>query len=497
MPFHNTLFIALLLPLCVLGYLLVYRLFKTVGVIVYLLVCSIALYSLWSTEFLAILLFSLFINYFFYSAIFHYKKYSSDKVADYFLYLGVVFNLLYLCYFKYTGFLLDIVNLSADSSDAAAVFFPIGISFYTFIQIGFLLHVRASGSEQRYSIPEYFLFGSFFPYVTAGPLLTVGEFDSSIDKTRLKPSFDRMILGFTLFTFGLSKKILIADTMAPYVNEIFTANSFAEPIGFVLALLGAFGYMLQLYFDFSGYTDMALGIALLFGFYLPLNFFSPLKATNIVDFWRRWHMTMTRFFTNFVYTPLALKYTRSSVKTQKTPFQRLLLATAFPSFITFTLAGIWHGSGWNFMIFGAIHGAAISVFHIWGYFKLPKLPRFIACALTVLVFCFSLVFFKSSSPGEAIRFIGQLFAPDIAGIMENREMIYILLVAAGIAWFFPNTREILMNHTISSDEVPEGFHSRFKFKWSYSIVWVMLTSLIFIVSMLLSANGSPFIYYKF
>lgn len=226
-------------------------------------------------------------------------------------------------------------------------------------------------------MPKYFLFGSFFPYVTAGPLLTIGEFDQSIEKSGLKPSFDRMIVGFTLFTFGLSKKILIADTIAPHVNEIFIANSFEEPIGLVLAFLGAFGYMLQLYFDFSGYSDMALGIALLFGFYLPLNFFSPLKATNIVDFWRRWHMTMTRFFTNFVYTPLALKYTRSSLKTQKTPFQRLLLATAWPSFVTFTLAGVWHCAGWNFIIFGAIHGAAISIFHLWGYFKLPKLPRLI------------------------------------------------------------------------------------------------------------------------
>ena len=328
-------------------------------------------------------------------------------------------------------------------------------------------------------------------------MLTVGEFDDSIEKSGLKPSFDRMIVGFTLFTFGLSKKILIADTLAPYVNEIFTANSFAEPIGIVLAFLGAFGYMLQLYFDFSGYSDMALGIALLLGFYLPLNFFSPLKATNIVDFWRRWHMTMTRFFTNFVYTPLALKYTRSSLKTQKTPFQRLLLATAFPSFVTFTLAGVWHGAGWNFIIFGAIHGAAISVFHVWGYFKLPKLPRIIGCGLTVTVFCFSLIFFKSSSPDEAIRFLGQLFSPGGVGTVDIREMMYVLLAAAAIVWFFPNTREILMNHTISSDEVPEGFHAKFSFKWSYSTAWVLVTSVIFIVSLLLSANGSPFIYYKF
>jgi len=327
--------------------------------------------------------------------------------------------------------------------------------------------------------------------------LTAGEFDNSIKKTGLEPSFERMILGFTLFSFGLAKKTLIADNIAPYVNEIFTANTFAEPIGFTLAVLGAFGYMLQLYFDFSGYSDMALGVALLFGFYLPLNFFSPLKATNIVDFWRRWHMTMTRFFTNFVYTPLALKFTRSSLKTKKTPFQRVLLATAFPSFITFTLAGVWHGSGWNFIIFGAIHGTAISIFHVWGYFKLPKLPHFIGCGLTVVVFCFSLVFFKSSSPGEALRFLGQIFSPGVAEITDNRELMYILLFASAIAWFFPNTREILMNHTISSDEVPLEFYAKFSFKSSYSTAWVLATSMIFIVSLLLSANGSPFIYYKF
>jgi len=457
MPFHDTFFIALLLPLCVLGYLLTYRLFKTVGVIVYLLLCSIALYSLWSTEFLFILLFSLFVNYLFYSALFHCKANSLDKKSDYVLYLGVAFNLLYLCYFKYTGFLLDIVNLSAESGDALAVFFPIGISFYTFIQIGFLLHVRVSNAAQKYSLPKYFLFGSFFPYVTAGPLLTAGEFENSIEQPSLQPSFDRMILGFTLFTFGLAKKILIADTLSPYVNEIFVANTFAEPIGVVLAILGAFGYMLQLYFDFSGYSDMALGIALLFGLYLPLNFFSPLKATNIVDFWRRWHMTMTRFFTNFVYTPLALKYTRSSLKTQKTPFQRLLLATAFPSFVTFTLAGIWHGAGWNFIIFGAIHGAAISIFHVWGYFKLPKMPRFIGCGLTISVFCFSLIFFKSGSPSEALRFLGQFLAIGSSGLSENREMIFYLAAAVAVVWFFPNAREILINHKISSDEVPQGF----------------------------------------
>jgi len=158
MPFHNTLFIALILPLCVFGYLLTYRFFKTAGVIAYLLAFSIALFSLWGREFLLILLFSLSVNYMFYRALFYSKEKALDKGSDYILYMGVVFNLLYLCYFKYTGFLLSIIN-NSDGGDAAAVFFPICISFYTFIQIGFLLNARTSVSEQRFSFTKYFLFG--------------------------------------------------------------------------------------------------------------------------------------------------------------------------------------------------------------------------------------------------------------------------------------------------------------------------------------------------
>jgi D-alanyl-lipoteichoic acid acyltransferase DltB (MBOAT superfamily) len=421
------------------------------------------------------------------------KKNVTNKQQNYILYIGIIFNLVYLFYFKYSYFLYDIFN----SSNSDNLLFPIGISFYTFIQIGFLLQTRASEKFQRYSLSKYFLFGSFFPYITAGPILTANEFDNSIEHSNLKPSLERAVLGFSLFTFGLAKKILIADSIAPYVNEIFVASSFEENIGVVLAILGSLGYMFQLYFDFSGYSDMALGIALLFGLYLPLNFFSPLKATNIVDFWRRWHITMTRFFTNYIYTNLALKATKKAIEKRRTPLTRLFTVSVLPSFITFTLAGIWHGAGWNFIIFGAIHGAAISIFHIWKHFKKLKLNSFIGRSLTIFTFCVSLIFFKTSSPDEALYFLSQFFYFGPTSFQVKYEMTLTLLIAATIVFTLPNTREIFFNYRISSDEAVEEFHSKYIFKWNNSPSWILLTSLIFIISLLLSANGSPFIYYKF
>ena len=244
---------------------------------------------------------------------------------------AIAANLALLGYFKYTNFMIDNVNLIAGASlPHWHIILPVGISFYTFIQIGFLVEVY-NRQVKEVRLDHYLLFGTFFPCVTAGPIILQREM---LPQLAGPPAAlldgARIATALTVFGIGLCKKLLLADAVAPFADAVFDGAADGAAVGAAHAWIGALAYTLQLYFDFSGYSDMALGVAFLFGLRLPLNFNSPLKACSIIDFWRRWHITMTRFFTNYLHAPIALPLMRRALARRYGRGTRFLVATALP-----------------------------------------------------------------------------------------------------------------------------------------------------------------------
>ena len=256
---------------------------------------------------------------------------------------------------------------------------------------------------------HYLLFASFFPCVTAGPIVLQRDMLPQLASAR-PAGLDstRIAVALTVFGIGLFKKLILADSIAPFADGVFDGAAAGLPVAAALAWIGALAYTLQLYFDFSAYCDMALGIAYLFGLRLPLNFNSPLKACSITDFWRRWHMTMTRFFTSYLYAPIAMPLTRRALQRAHGRTARFLLATALPVVATFVLAGLWHGAGWTFVVFGLIHGLALAVNHGWREARLPALPPAAGWLLTMAVVIAGLVFFRAADVPTALGLLASM-----------------------------------------------------------------------------------------
>ncbi len=360
MSFYAPEFIFGFLPLCFLGFVAVHRLWGWDAALLWLAGASLVFYGQWSVALAGLLLGSILFNYG--AARLLLARIDDRRMARRLLLAAIVANLGLLGWFKYTNFLIDNANLVAGTAlPYLDIVLPVGISFYTFIQIGFLVEVyNRQVGDVRFG--HYLLFGTFFPCVTAGPIILQKDILPQLAEDRVaKLDSTRIAVALTVFGIGLFKKLILADNIAPFADGVFDSAAAGVPVGAALAWIGALTYTLQLYFDFSAYSDMALGIGYLFGIKLPLNFNSPLKACSITDFWRRWHMTMTRFFTHYLYAPIAMPLTRRALQRSYGRTTRFLLATAVPVSATFVLAGLWHGAGWTFVVFGLIHGLALAV----------------------------------------------------------------------------------------------------------------------------------------
>lgn len=314
------------------------------------------------------------------------------------LVLGVATNLAVLAYFKYFSSLIENANvlLAPAYQLTYSVFMPLGISFLTFQQIAYLVDVyRGQINVHQGTFANYVLFCSFFPKQVAGPILRYGEFVGQLKRVT-GPAVWRLNVaeGLTVFTIGLCKKIVLADSLAYYSSSVFGAVSAAKPMGLIEAWGGLLAYTFQLYFDFSGYTDMAIGVALLFGIRLPENFDAPYKATSIIDFWKRWHMTLSRFLRDYLYIPLG---------GNRLGFGRQLINV----FVTMVLCGLWHGAGLTFMIWGALHGLYLCLNHVWKKLQLPCL-EWIGWALTFLAVTYSWVWFRAESVSSALTLTASL-----------------------------------------------------------------------------------------
>jgi alginate O-acetyltransferase complex protein AlgI len=498
MLFHSYPFVLGFLPLCFLGFAVAVRWRGWQAGILWLSAASLVFYSQWSLLHAAILAGSIIVNYAF--GVMMIRTRERKKPGFTLLMLAMACNLGLLIYFKYTNFLIDNLNAAfATSVPHLQIIYLVGISFFTFIQIGVLCEIY-SGQLNQLRFSHFFLISSFFPCVTAGPILLQKEMMPQFaheQRAILNPL--RIAVALTVFGIGLFKKLVLADSIAPYADAAFNGVASGAAIDTGGAWIGALAYTLQIYFDFSGYSDMAVGIGYLFGFRLPLNFNSPLKATSIIDFWRRWHMTMTRFFTTYLYTPMGISLMRRAVKGRFSKPKRFLAAVATPVVLTFVLAGIWHGAGWTFVVFGLIHGVALAMNHAWREARLPAPPRPVGWLLTMSVVIIGLVFFRADSLDVAMIMLagmagfGALATPPLATVAP-----VLLLIAAlmSIVLLFPNTQQIMCNHEISTDPLPQN-SGRFGWIWQPSARWAMATWLLLAVSMGLMAGETTFVYYQF
>ena len=410
------------------------------------------------------------------------------SVARTLLTAGILFNILFLVYFKYAG--LFVVSLRS-------VPVPLGISFFTLQQIAFLVSSSNRSAEAPKPL-DYFTFNAFFPYVIAGPLVTRKEV--TFDRERgAKTPWHLIVPGIALFSFGLFKKVVFADSVAPYVSDVFDAVHRSTPLTPGDAWIGATLYTLQMYFDFSGYSDMAIGLALMFGLRLSRNFHSPYKATSIMEFWRRWHMSVTRFFTQYVYMVLAVKCTRISKREKLTGFVAYLLEVATPMMAAFLLIGIWHGAGANIVLFGLLMGAALSVNHWWAKRVKRRLPASAGWLLTMLIVVLGMVLDRSADLASATALLQAMagIAPAAAPVLKGTAALAWLVALTAVVTCLPNTNEIMGKYPAVVKESWDDRPRWMRLQWAPNAWGLSVCILALSMSLVLIPRASSFLYYRF
>jgi len=434
----------------------------------FLVFSSLFFYSWWNITYLPIILSSMLFNYVLGNTLHNRKKKRFNFSKKSLLIFGIVANLTLLGYFKYFDFFIENFNLLfSTNAELLHLILPLAISFFTFQQISYLVDSYREETKE-YDFLNYALFVTFFPQLIAGPIVHHKEMMPQFANRKNKiKNYKNIAIGLFIFSIGLFKKVVIADTFAVWATQGFDV---ATTLTVVEAWRTSLSYTFQLYFDFSGYTDMAIGAALLFNIKLPINFNSPYKATNIQEFWRRWHMTLSRFLKDYIYIPLG-----GNRKGEFRTYNNLLA--------TFVIGGIWHGAGWTFIFWGFLHGMALIIHRIWNKLGL-RLWSWFAWFVTFNFINITWVFFRAKEWDDALRVLGAMFNFTNISININAEqLIYIALFLTLI--FFKNSNEII------------------KINFSKNIR-VALTTFLFIVSLLQLTNimiqadkVSEFLYFNF
>ncbi len=390
MLFNSYEFLLAFLPLAVAGYFLVARLAPGRAGNAWLVAASLLFYAWWRAEFVLLLAASIAVNHA--AGVALVRRAAAGRPARGLLAAAIAFDLVLLGYFKYANFFAEnVAALLGLAAPRLEVVLPIGISFFTFTQIAFLVDCAKRKAAEPDPV-NYALFVTYFPHLLAGPILHHAEMMPQFaDPANRRVNWENVARGLALLAIGLAKKVLVADPLAQWANAGFAdvgSLSFAE------AWLTILSYTMQIYFDFSGYTDMALGMALMMNIRLPLNFDSPYRSRNLREFWRRWHMTLSRFLRDYVYVPLGGN-------------RRGELATAAFLLATFTLGGLWHGAAWTFVVWGVLNGLGLVAVRLWARSGL-RMPGIAAWALTFAFVNLGWVFFRAANLADAFTLAGTL-----------------------------------------------------------------------------------------
>jgi D-alanyl-lipoteichoic acid acyltransferase DltB (MBOAT superfamily) len=384
MLFNSSEFIFVFLPFAVLLHFALARWNVTAAVTATALT-SLLFYAWWNPPFVLLPVLSIAFNF----LIAQGMRSGDDNNARRLLIIGIVANLLVLGWFKYGDFLASIVEGRRPNAPEV----PLALSFTTFVQIAFLADVwRRRGSV---SFPIYATFVAFFPHLIAGPIVRWEELGPQLrDRARYRVDWNNIALGLSIFCLGLAKKVLIADSLSPHVGPVFDAAARGEALTAAAAWGAAYAYTAQLYFDFSGYSDMAVGLGLLFNLRLPINFAAPLRASSIIDLWRRWHISLSRFLRDFVYVPLGGAVGGPARRTVNL-------------FLTMLLGGLWHGANWTFVLWGAFHGVLLAINHAWRQWRgrraTTRARRFAGWCATFTAFVIGMVLFRAADLPAALK----------------------------------------------------------------------------------------------
>jgi alginate O-acetyltransferase complex protein AlgI len=512
MLFNSYLFIFVFLPPVLLGYYAAANISSKAAVL-WLVAASILFYGWWDVRFLILLLISIALNFLYGLAILR----TSSTPQTTILIFAIASNILLLLFFKYLfpflGWLerFGVPNYWSGTS----LVLPLGISFFTFTQIAYLVDCRA-GQVRKPSFSDYLLFVTFFPHLIAGPILhhreTISQFQKPLDAESL---VENLAVGAALFIFGLSKKVLIADRLAPGVSLAFENSTQLEMI---TAWSAALSYSMQLYFDFSGYSDMSVGLARMFAIRFPANFNSPYKSTSIIEFWRRWHMTLTRYLTVYVYNPLAVVAARRHSAQVNSPTERgvydgraFVAVVVAPLFVTMIIAGIWHGAGLTFLAFGLLHALYLSLNHAWRLFG-PKgspsnawLSHLIGAQYWVITFTAVVVgevVFRAPSISIAVDVLSAMTGlhgldshkPEFSRLLSGGTWTK-LMVCFVCVLILPNTYQLLARYTPVLDRfrpppspIPE---------WHPGVLWGVISGALLGLALLYMWESTEFLYFQF
>lgn len=515
MLFNSYLFLLVFLPITVAGFFLIGRSGRYSWALAWLVVASLVFYGWWNPLFLLVIAGSIVFNFYWGRVV---GRGSKGLLA-----VGITANLGLLGYFKYANFFAD--NLSVWTGrplELSPIVLPLAISFYTFQQIAYLVDAYRGRAKEHHFL-DYCLFVTFFPRLIQGPIVYHQEIMPQFRRQeifRLNPQ--NLAVGMTIFFFGLFKKVILADGLAVYATPVFEAARHQYVLSFLEAWEGALAYTLQIYFDFSGYSDMAIGLAYLFGIRIPLNFHSPYQSVNIIEFWRRWHISLSRFLRDYIYIPLG-----GNRKGEVMRFVNLM--------ITMLLGGLWHGAAWTFVLWGGLHGLYLVLNH--GWIKLKKylgyqekggwLGRLSSASLTFVAVTVAWVFFRADSAATGWRIVSSMagqngfalpekylikFGPLMSQLKQwgvafremnycegSNEVVYIAL-ALLLVWLAPNVQQLMnrfepyLNIMAGKAKLPDPPAWLF---WQPSLIWMAALVICALASVFFMSRAGAFIYFQF
>jgi len=521
MLFNSFEFIFVFLPLTLFGFYKIGKQGHHRIAISWLVGTSLFFYGWWNMAYLSLILFSVLFNYGVGVSLSNTKHAFRKK---YIMISGIAVNLALLGFYKYANFFIDNFNTLLDNDIILhKIILPLAISFFTFQQIAYLVDAY-QGQTREYNFLHYCLFVTFFPQLIAGPIVHHKEMlPQFMRDSTYQLHVKHLVVGFTIFAIGLFKKLVLADGVAVYSTNIFTASDLSQQLTLIEAWVGAIAYSLQLYFDFSGYSDMAIGLARMFGIRLPLNFNSPYKATSIIDFWKRWHITLSRFLRDYLYIPLG-----GNRKGESRRYINLM--------ITMLLGGLWHGAGWTFVFWGGLHGIYLVINSGWRsvqqslfgpHKKTSPVRMFSGWLITIIAVVTAWVPFRATSIDSAVNILtsmagingislptslsGKLGSLEpwlishgvefygINALGDSRQALIWIVCLAPIALFFPNTQQLLCRYRPTSANYSKEIQ-RLRYRWMEwrpTLPWGLFVAVTFTISLLSLTKFSEFLYFQF
>ena len=544
MLFNSYEFIFAFLPATLVGFFAL-GVVSRMSALRWIILVSLVFYALWRPLNVLLIAPSILINFTLARTL---QRLATDgkriRAARSVLVLGIAFNIAFLGYFKYIDFGLSTINdIFGANLVLTHVILPLGISFITFQKIAFLIDVQA-GRVRSFTLQDYCLFVLFFPQLIAGPIVHYREMMPQFHSASCRFEKENFSVGLTLLSFGLFKKVVLADHVATAVTPIYNQAASGGGTSLLLAWAAAIGFTLQIYFDFSGYTDMALGAARFFGVRLPQNFNSPLQASNIIDFWLRWHMTLTRFLTAYIFNPLTLWLTRRRLAKghrglagPNTTIGAFCYLLMFPVLVTMFISGLWHGAGYGFVIWGLIYGFYLTINHAWRLIRprlwpdrlsYERIMRFVGGILTFVAVAAAMVFFRSPTitsaadvlkgligrngtalPQAIYDHLGPLaawlhhagvasVAPELWSGQEFGRMVMWIFASMFIALACPNTLQILGRYEPALGVKPSATDfAGGIIEWNPSLPWAIAVSIVAACGILFLGGPSEFLYWQF